>query len=94
MGNQAEIVKLPRYSPYLNGYEIAGSFVKAAIKRKLSEPAIQHEIYQRNHSRHETLHNRRLRILRREIELSLHEITAHKCMQWCNHTMTCMSLYS
>ena len=83
-----DVMFLPRYSPFLNACEMAGSCLKAAVKRRLTEPDIQREIYERNVPRDETLCARRIRILRREIEMSLPVITAHKCQQFFNHTLT------
>ena len=68
MGHGQEVRFLPRYSPFLNATEMAGSCLKAAIKRRMAEPHVQRELYERDMPREETLHNRRMRILRREVE--------------------------
>ena len=83
-----EVMFLPRYSPFLNACEMAGSCIKATLKRRLTESSVQREIYDRDAPRYETLHARRLRILRREVELSLPVITPQKCQQFFNHTLT------
>lgn len=87
-----EVRFLPRYSPFLNAAEMAGSALKAAVKQRLTEPAVQMEIYERDAPREETLHARRMRVLRRECEAALPEITAAKCSQWFNHTLGYMPL--
>ena len=79
---------LPKYSPFLNACEMAGSSLKAALKRRLTEPVVQQEIYERDAPRIETLRDRRVKILRREVELSMDVITPQKCTQWVNHIMT------
>ena len=48
MGDQGEVVYLPKYAPYLNACEMAGSCLKAAIKRNLTEPETPKELYNRN----------------------------------------------
>ena len=86
LGDHAEIHFLPRYSPFLNTCEMAGSALKAAIKRRLTEPEIQQEIHNPDIV-NETRHDRRIRILRRETENSLDVITMAKCAQWNNHVL-------
>jgi len=86
-----DVCYLPKYSPFLNATEMAGSCLKAAIKRRLGEPDVQREIYNRDLPRNETLHNRRMRILHREMTESLNEITIEKCRKWYNHTLTYMN---
>lgn len=88
VGNFGYIKYLPKYSPFLNACEMAGSSLKAAIKRRLTEPSVQQEIYDRDSPRVETLHARRVNVLRREVELALDVITPRKCIQWVNHTMS------
>lgn len=68
-GDQGMIRYLPKFSPFMNACEFAGSCLKAAVKRKLTEPQIQEEIYDREVVRTETLHQRRIRIVSREIEI-------------------------
>jgi transposase len=62
---------LPRYSPFINCAERAGSAVKAAVKRELSEPGIQIEIANREaaHLQNLSLYRHRLNILKREMTL-------------------------
>lgn len=86
-GDQGQLKYLPKYSPFLNACEMAGSCLKAAVKRKTTEPAVQQEIYNREAPRNETLHNRRMRIVSREIENGLPTITVQKCAQYLNHVM-------
>ena len=38
------LMYLPKYSPFLNTCEMAGSSLKAALKRRLTEPVLQQEI--------------------------------------------------
>ena len=87
MGDQAEVVYLPKYAPYLNACEMAGSCLKAAIKQCLTEPNIQQEIYNRDNLAGETLQARRLRVLRREVRNCVGELTPQKCEKWCGFTM-------
>ncbi|MEL7523457.1 MAG: transposase, partial [Cyanobacteria bacterium J06553_1] len=85
-----DIRNLPKYSPFLNPAEMAGSCIKAAMKRRMSDPAIQSELSDREASPNLTLHEIRLRILRREMTTAINEITQAKCQQWFNHTMSYM----
>lgn len=78
LGDQHQTRFLPKYSPFLNQCEMAGSCVKSAVKRRINDPDIRVEI--------------RLRILKREVQQSLVEITPPKCQQWFNHTMTYVPL--
>lgn len=84
-----EIVRLPRFSPYLNAAEYAGSCLKSHVKQRLSDPSIQQEIGDRDAARQagQTLQARRLLILRREITACIPQLTREKCMSWYNHTM-------
>ena len=86
-GDQGQLKYLPKYSPFLNACEMAGSCLKAAVKRQMTEPAVQQEIYNREAPRNETLHNRRMRIVSREIKNGLPTITVQKCAQYLNHVM-------
>ena len=81
-GEQGDVRYLPKYSPFL-----AGSVLKAAVKRRITEPAIQREIYNRAVPRNESLHSCRMRVLRREVENCLPVITARKCADFFNHMM-------
>ena len=90
IGEQGQLRYLPKYSPFLNACEMAGSSLKAALKRRLSEPGIQLEIYNRHDHRTETLQSRRVRVLHRELEHCLQVLTPRKCSQWVNHTLTYM----
>jgi hypothetical protein len=85
-----DICYLPRYSPFINCAERAGSAVKAAIKRELSEPVIQMEIANREaaHLQNLSLHRHRLNILKREMTKALSVITKEKCIRWFNHNMS------
>ena len=84
-GDQGEIRYLPKYSPFLNSCKMASSALKAALKRKLMEPAIQQEIYNREAPCNETLHNCRMRVLRHEVEECLPVIMIQKCLQFVTH---------
>ena len=75
---------LPKYSPYLNAAEMAGSCVKAAAKRRLSDPIIQVELQTAEPGL--TLHRHPMNVLMREVQESLQEITREKCLRWYNHT--------
>ena len=88
MAENHEVRNLPKYSPFLNPAENAGSCVKAAVKRRLSEPSVQNELCSRIGNL--TMHENRLRVLQREIEASMPAITQHKCLQWFNHSMSYM----
>ena len=88
--NFGTIRYLPTYSPFINACEAAGSCLKAAVKRRLSEPLVQREIYDRHIPRNETLHNRRIRIVCREVESCLPVLTVAKCIQFVDHVMTYM----
>ena len=61
---QGEIMYLPKYSPFLNMTEMAGSCVKASLKRVMSTPEARQEIYDRDDGGRprgvETLQNRRI----------------------------------
>lgn len=84
-----EVRYLPVYSPFLNPTEMAISALKAALKRRLTEPATTAELRDRQAAAQlgETLQARRLRILRREFEASLPAITVDKCVDWHNHAL-------
>ena len=86
-GDQGDLKYLPKYSLFLNPCEMAGSCLKAAVKRRLTEPDVQREIFDREVPRNETLHNRRIGILSREIEQNLDCITQEKCARFMNHAM-------
>jgi hypothetical protein len=76
---------LPRYSPFLNCAERAGSAMKCAAKRTPPDPAVQGELINHNqlaHQMHQTLHGYRLNILRREMTNALQQITQVKCQNW------------
>ena len=87
IGERGTIRYLPKFSPFMNACEFAGSCLKAAVKQKLTEPEIQQEIYDRETVRTETLHQRRIRIVAREVENSLHVLTQQKCSNFLNHIM-------
>lgn len=81
---------LPAYSPFLNPAERAGSALKAELKRRLHVGGIQAEVADRQQAAAAglTLHQHRMCILRREVELAMNCITDAKCMQWVNHSQT------
>ena len=85
-----DIRYLPTYSPFINPAEMAGSCVKAAMKRRMSEPAIQLELCDREAYPNRTLLEIRLQILTREMAAAMEEITQAKCQHWFNHTLTYM----
>ena len=86
-----EIHYLPKYSPFLNACETAGSVVKAAVKRRMTEPDVQREIYDRDVDRAgETLHMRRIRVVSREVEDALPAITPRKCADFYQHVLNYM----
>jgi transposase len=87
LAHNHELAYLPRYSPFLNCTEMAGSALKSAAKRRLSEPAIQAELRE-DDGLFQTLHHRRLHILRREMERALECITQAKCSNWFQHCLT------
>lgn len=86
-GDQGTLKYLPKYSPFINACEMAGSCLKAAVKQKLSEPAIQQEIYDRVAPQDETLPNRRIRVVSREMVNSLPVLTVQKCSDFVQHIM-------
>jgi transposase len=88
LGDHCRLMYLPKYAPYLNACEMAGSCLKAAAKRRLGEADVQAEIYNRAAPREETLENRRKRILRRELETAINKNTQPKCAQWARHVTT------
>lgn len=82
---------LPRYSPFLNCAEMAGSCMKSCAKRALTDPVIQAELNnnERANQLHQSLQGYRLNILRREMmKALLQEITKEKCQHWFNHCLT------
>ena len=81
-------VKCFRHSPFLDVTEYAGSCLKADLKRRLTNPVVQAEISTRPAPDGETLHRVRLRILKREIEATLPQITAEKFFAWYNHCLS------
>ena len=74
---------------------MAGTCVKAAAKRRLSEPSVQHELEDRDGAAmaRQTLQGRRLAFLRREMEAAIGCLTPQKYQEWTrpNHTMTYMA---
>ena len=85
-----EIRYLPKYSPFLNVAEYAGSALKAAVKRAISDPQVQREADDRVAAAiaGNTLQQHRLNILQRELERALPTITQNKCRQFFNHVLT------
>lgn len=81
---------LPRYSPFLNCAERAGSAMKSVVKKRLSDPLVQAEIRNHNlaHQLNQTLQGYRLNILRREMIAALQQITQAKCQNWFNQSMS------
>lgn len=86
-GNQQQgyLRHLPTNSPFLNACEMAGSCLKAAVKRSLSEPHIQAEIY--NRTSPGNLQQRRIRVVSRELENCLPVVTIQKCNSFVTHVM-------
>lgn len=80
---------LPPYSPFLNATEMAISSMKAALKRRMTDPRIVLEVQNRQAAvaAGETLQHRRLRILSREVEAATGAITVEKCRQWHDFTL-------
>ena len=66
--NDQEVKYLSRCSLFTNPKEMASSALKAAMKHQLSNPVVQRKIYDRVAPRGDTLHARRMRVLRREVE--------------------------
>ena len=89
MLEQHELRYLPRYSPIINAAEYAGSAVKAAVKRTLSEPAIRAEVEDRAAAAaaQQTLQQRRLQVLERELRAALPTLTEVKCRAFFNHIL-------
>jgi hypothetical protein len=81
---------LPVYSPFLNATEMAISALKAAVKRRLTEPALVNELGDRVAAAQAamTLHNWRLNILVRELQASMHHLTQNHCLRWHMHTLS------
>jgi hypothetical protein len=81
---------LPPYSPFINPAERAGSGLKADLKRRLQAAGVQQEIHNRQlaEAAGVTLHQHRMRILKREVQLAVTCITPYKCMRWVNHNQT------
>ena len=86
-----ELKFLPKYSPFLNAAEMAGSCVKAFAKRRLSEPSVQAELEER--AANATLQETRLQVLRPKILHSLEKILGEKCRQWFTDTMRYIPRY-
>ena len=76
--DQGDIKYLPKYSLFLNTTEMAGSTVKAAMKRYMLELKTQ-QIYDHEHRNGETLHTRRIRIVKREFERAFLSHTVKNC---------------
>ncbi len=70
--------------------EMAGSTVKAIMKRCMTEPNIQQEIYDREHRNAETLHARRIRIVKREFERAVQALTVENRAAFMRHVMSYM----
>jgi hypothetical protein len=81
---------LPVYSPFLNATEMAISALKAAVKRRLTEPVVVNELGDREAAAQAamTLHNWRLSILVRELQASMHHLTQDHCLRWHMHTLS------
>lgn len=79
---------LPRYSPFLNITENAISALKSAVKRKLTEPALQLMLNNRTaaYEQGQNLHQHRLGILSSFIQSELSVLTQHKCQRWYEHS--------
>lgn len=81
---------LPRYSPFLNCAEMAGSAMKSASKQTISDAVIQEELanHEIAHQLRQTLHHYRMAILQREMVKALENVTQTKCQQWFHHCMS------
>ena len=90
--DQGEIMYLTKYSPFLNMAEMAGSCVKASLKRVMATPGVQKVIYDRGDGGRprdvEMLHNQRIRIVKREFENAIPTITVNKCEAFMRHVLS------
>ena len=68
---------------FQSNFHLAGSVLKAVVKRKITEPAIQREIYNRSGPINETPHNRRMH----EVESCLPVFTVQKCADFFHYVM-------
>ena len=84
---------LPPYSPFLNPTERAISCVKAAVKRRLTEPAAQEELANRNAAQQAniSLQKHRLRTLQEIVSGSFVEVAQFTCSQWNHASMQYMT---
>ena len=98
LGEGQDHKHLSPYSPFLNMDEQSISVVKADLKRRISSPAVQGEIQNRQAAIESgsTLSAWRKNILRREIEAAIPAMTKEKAFAQFMHTLTyatkCLSL--
>ena len=77
---------------------MVGSCIKASLKKVMARPEVQQEIYDRGGGGRprsvETLHNRRIQIVKREFENSIPMITVNKCERYMRHILSHTAMYS
>ena len=83
-------MSISKYSSF-NAAKMAGSTIKAIMKRYMTEPNMQQEIYDREDRNAEALHARLIRIAkRREFESAVLNVTVEHCAALMRHAMSCM----
>ena len=84
LGPNAELKKLPPYSPFLFKVEKAISSLKAAIKADINRPEIQGQMNNREEARRQeiALDNYRTQLVLQALQRNFGTITAAKCGQW------------
>lgn len=91
LNDNHQIRYLPRYSPFINCAEMAGSVVKAAVKRSITNPEVRMEMDNRTAAGNAriTLQQHRLQVLQRHLERHIpEEISVDKCQRFFNHVLT------
>ncbi len=90
LSDNHELRYLPRYSPFLNCAEMAGSQLKATVKRKLSEPNLRLEMddHITAAASGRTLHAQRLSIILRELQSSTNDLSQQMCRNFLRHVMS------
>ena len=85
-----KLMYLPRYSPFLNCAEMAGSQLKATVKRKLTEPHMRREMDNNVDAAASgrTLHAHRLFILERELQSATNDLDQRMCQNFLRHVMS------
>ena len=88
----ASLIKviMHKYSPFLNAAEMAGSTVKTTMKRCMTKPNMQQEIYDSEHRNGETLHATLIRIVKRQFERTVLTVTVEHCAAFMRHVMSYM----